>query len=75
MTREEHRSRSISNAIVSHDLGYRDWFKHVYDPIQFDLKNARDVRQKAKIVLEWLKSCEKLGTEIVKEEIKKFFNK
>lgn len=72
ITKEARRNQSISNAVYDHILERQNWFEDIENRIKIDIFN--NPSSKSQIVLKWLKSCEKVGSEIVKAEILKKFN-
>lgn len=71
MTKETRRNQSISNAIYDYISERSDWFLDIKNRINIDISNSPSKRDE--ILLTWIKSCERVGSEVVKNEILKTF--
>jgi len=69
------RNISIIKALNRLCLGHEDWFNIVDDLINIDLKYCLNEQQRAQVIVDWVKACEALQVNSVKDEILKRYNK
>lgn len=67
------KNQVVQIACYNFMLNHKDWFQSVERMIEQDLKSSNAI-QRAKVILEWLKACDMVGSERVKIEIKKRYN-
>lgn len=72
ITPEKKREQCISNALYMHTLERHNWFIDIDDKIFQDISNSPQHRDRT--ILKWLKSCETVRGEVVKQEILRRYN-